>query len=137
MDYQILRDELDSDPLVRGYAGMTDGGAANDLNTVYRTRQKPNLSGAEAYEQVDNAEFLALTADEQAEVWDIVHLSGEGSGISIASGSKARTRFIALFGGGSATIVDLLAYITENISRGVEIGIGTVTEGAVQKARAL
>ena len=137
MNLQTLRTELNNDPLGRGYAGMTDEGAADDLNTVYRTRQKANLSGAEVYEQVDNTEFLALTAAEQAEVWDIVHLSGEGSGISITPGSKARTRFVALFGGGSATIVDILAYITEDISRGIELGIGIVTTGSVQKARAL
>ena len=36
MNYQDLASELTSDPLVRGYAAMTDEQAAVDLNTAYR-----------------------------------------------------------------------------------------------------
>jgi hypothetical protein len=136
-NYVVLKDELDTDPLGRGYSGMSDSAAATDLNTVYRTRQIPRIPGADAYEQIDNAEFLALTASQQQEVWDIIHLTGEGEGIDVQSSSKARTRFVALFGGGSTTITDLLAAITENISRGVELGLGSVRESDVFKARAI
>lgn len=36
MDYVALINELTTDPLTRGYSGMTDAQAATDLNTVYR-----------------------------------------------------------------------------------------------------
>lgn len=44
MDYTILATELSSDPLTRGYSGMTDIEAAADLNTVYRP--STNVIGA-------------------------------------------------------------------------------------------
>ncbi len=36
MSLQILADELTNDPLARGYAGMTDSQARDDVNTAYR-----------------------------------------------------------------------------------------------------
>ena len=132
MDLVVLADELSTDPLARGYAGMTDLEAANDLNTVYRTRELEMLDGGTVYDQVDNTEFTALDAAGQAEVWDIVHL---GANIPVGVGSKARDRFVALFGGGSDTITALQATLTENISRGVELGLGVIAEGHVTKAR--
>ena len=77
-------------------------------------------------------EITALDAAGQAEVWDIVHL---GANIPVGVGSKARDRFVALFGGGSDTITALQATLTENISRGVELGLGVIAEGHVTKAR--
>jgi len=40
-DIEQLRQELNDDPLGRGYSGMTDQQAADDLNTVYRQRTVP------------------------------------------------------------------------------------------------
>lgn len=134
MDYQALYTELSTDPLSRGYASMSALEAANDLNTVYRTRQLTTMSGAQIYEQVDITEFGNLTDVQRQEVWDIVHL---GEAINVAAGSKARTRFIALFGAGSDTITALAAELTEDISRAAELGLGIVTQGDVEAARAL
>ena len=36
-DLVALKIELDADPLVRGYSGMTDQQAADSLNTVNRS----------------------------------------------------------------------------------------------------
>ena len=132
MNYTILRNELADDPLGRGYSGMTDLEAANDLNSQYRTRTLDNLDGGTVYDQVDVAEFTALTAEDKEEVWAIVHL---GANIPVYSGSKARDRFISIFGGGSTTISNLQAIITVSISRSQELGLGTVSEGDVYKAR--
>lgn len=129
-----LYTELSTDPNTRGYSGMTPEEAADDLNTQYATRQITTLSGGEVYEEVDIAEFQALTVAQQQEVWDIVHL---GAVIDVSAGSKARTRFVSLFGVGSDTITDLLAKLTVSISRGEEIGIGFVTPGDVEGALAL
>lgn len=129
-----LYTELSTDPLARGYSGMTPEEAADDLNTLTTTRELEKLSGGEVYEQVDITEFQGLTADQQTEVWNIVHL---GAVIDVTPGSKARARFVSLFGGVSATITNLQDYITENISRAEELGLGIVTQGDVEAALAL
>lgn len=131
MDIVKLRNEM-ADPLGRGYAGMSDAEVAADLNTVYRTSTLDTLDGAAVYEQVDITEFLALTSTQQSEVWNIVHL---GAGIRVAAGSRARSRFIALFGAGSTTISNLLAAITQSISRTQELGLGRARPGHVYEAR--
>ena len=133
MDIVKLRNEITTDPLGRGYSGMSDAAVAADLNTVYRTSMLDALDGATIYEQVDIAEFLSLTSAQQAEVWNIAHL---GASIRVGAGSKARARFLSLFGGGSTTISNLLAAITQSISRAQELGLGTVYPGHVYRARA-
>jgi len=134
MDYLTLHDELINDPLARGYATMTDEEAAADLNTAYRTYVRDSIAGSEVYERVVVSEFLALTDAEKAEVWNIVHLGDE---ISVGPNSKARTRFIALFGSGSETIAALADYLTVPISRATELGLLLVRESDVFKARSM
>ena len=133
MNLIVLATELETDPLERGYAAMTDAEAAADLNTVYRTRMLDTLSGGVVYDQLDDTEFLALTEGEQAKVWDIVHLGAE---IRVGPGSKARGELVGTFGAQSTTISNLLGEITVNISRAAELGLGIVKPGYVQKARA-
>ena len=133
MNLVVLRDELATDPLERDYSTMSDAEAADDLNTVYRTRTLDTLSGGVVYDQVDDTEFLALTDTEQAEVWNIAHLGAE---IRVGPGSKARAQFISIFGVGSATISNLLDEITIDCSRAEELGLGMVKAGYVSKARA-
>lgn len=129
-----LADEINTDPLGRGYSGMTDEEVTADLNTVYRTITIGLLDGAEVYEAIDVTEYQALTSENKAEVWNIVHL---GPSIAVGVGTKARSRFISLFGGGSTTMGNLLARVTKNVSRAEELGLGRVVlEGHVTKARA-
>jgi len=130
---QILHDEIVNDPLTRGYSGMTNAEIATSLNTPNRTRTATHLNGPVIYEQVDVAEFIALTAEEKAEVWDIIHL---GENIDVRPGSKARSRFITIFGSGSATITAIASVLNTSISRAAELGIGEVSEGLVFEARA-
>lgn len=133
MDLGILHDELINDPLTRGYAGMTDEEAANDINTIYRSIQKTTLTGAEIYEQTDIPEFQGLAASEQAWVRDIWGLGGD---IKVDAGSKARAVYLTVFGGGSATITNLLAELTIAVSRARELGLPSVTPGDVTAAKA-
>lgn len=129
---QTLRTELLDDPLARGYAGMSDSAAAVDLNTKYRTRQRTQMDSAEIYENIDTAEFQGKTDAQKVYVRDIL---GLGTGVHIGAGSKARNVFVAIFGGGSATIINLLAAATEAISRAEELGLGVITAGDVYRAR--
>lgn len=135
MDIQALKNELTSDPLTRGYAGMSDQEAADDLNAVYRTRQDERIDQADVYNSVDASEFQALAAGEKQEVWDIVHVGG-ALGLWVRPGDLARDRFITIFGAGSQTITDLQALITHDISRADELGLGKVSASDVGEARA-
>lgn len=132
MDYAVLNDELVSDPLSRGYAVLTDQEVADDLNTAYRTRTLTHLTGAEVYEATDSSEFQVLGDAQKGYVRDIWGLGGE---IDVRPGSKARSVFLSIFGGGSDTIAALVAVLDEAISRAEELGLPVVTAAAVARAR--
>ncbi len=129
MDIDILKTEIDTDPLVRGYDGMTDAEVVTSMNTVDRTTNKESLTGSEVMNAIDKAEFTALSATNKAMVWNIVHI-----GIVNPFGIEADL-MIDLFGGGSTTITTLAALRLNNVTRGEELGIGRVREGNVQEAR--
>lgn len=129
MNIDILKTEITTDPLTRGYSGMSDLATALDLNTVYRTTDKTSMTGTEVFNAIDKAEFNALTATNKKLIWDIIHL-GEINPFGLES-----DLFVDIFGGGSTTITDLQALRKNNVSRGVELGIGNVREGNVQEAR--
>ena len=129
MDIDILKTELTSDPLTRGYSGMDDAAAAADLNTLYRKRNKERMSGSEILNEVVKSEFNALSAGDQQRMWDILHL-GEVNPFGIEA-----DMMIDIFGGGSSTISALQAARRDDISRGDELGIGLVKPGHVEEAR--
>jgi hypothetical protein len=131
MNYVVLNEELTTDPLGRTYAPMSDLEAAVDLNTVYRTRNVTSMSATEIFQNVDTAEYNALTTDARNECWGLL-----GMGTLNPWGQEAQV-FVEIFGIGSDTIVALQAARVEDISRGVELGLGQVHEGDVLKARAV
>lgn len=130
---QAIRDELDTDTLVRGYSGMTDGDATIDMNTVYRTRVKSSVSGADAFTVTDPTEFDGLTAEERLEWLSLCAIDS----VNPSNGTPAAATATRLFGGGSNTVTSLNAFRDEAVSRAVEIGVGTVNEGDINNARAL
>jgi hypothetical protein len=131
VNLQVLNSELISDPLARGYSGMSDAAAAADLNTVYRSRQRAWISGSEVFNATDDVEFAALT-DVQKDRW--VALCAVAS-IDVDNG-VAKAMEAALFGPATDTRSNLTALRAENISRAEELGLGVVTPGDVNKARA-
>ena len=53
----ILEDELNNDPLARGYSGMSDTQVLDSLNnTIDQNRNKTSMSGREVMDQVVGAE---------------------------------------------------------------------------------
>ena len=136
-DYQILRTEIDTDPLSRGYSGMSDTEVADDMNLINRDNWV-SVTSAQIYEAVDGAEYGALTdllnGDEIAALDRIFGLGGD---IPSAPGGRVRGELISIFGGGSTTIQNLVATANQQISRGSEIGWGVVKTGDVTAARAL
>lgn len=128
MNYQILKDEIENDPLGRGYSGMNDQEIANDLNTNYRTRNVDTLSSAQIFEATDAAEFQALSDTGKGYVRDVW---GLGDSVVVSAGSNARGVYLQFFNAQSITRSALLALLTESISRAVELGLGVVNAGEV------
>ena len=129
MNYTDLTNELVSDPLVRGYSGMSDAEATVDLNTEYRETNRTAMSGSEIFNAVDKVEYDALSVGDNARFWDILHLSSVDP-----FGIEAQI-VIDVFGAGSTTVSTLAAMRKTPISRATELGLGSVREGHVQKAR--
>ena len=130
--WELLRVELDTDPLNRGYTSMSDEEVAADLNTVYRTITRDYVSGWEIFNITNNTEYATLT-DAQKASWDA--LCGIEN-IDTASG-VAKAKEAELFGPGTTTRSNLIDLKTTDVSRAVELGFGEVTVGQIQEARRL
>jgi hypothetical protein len=131
MNYAILREELIADPLGRSYITMSDQECADDLNAIYRTRNRTSMTATEVFNTADPTEWTTLTDTEQRKIWDVLHM---GDGLD-PFGNEA-TIFINVFGAGSNTIQSLADARVEDVSRGTEIGFGFVRATDVHKARA-
>lgn len=131
MDIGILKTELTTDPLSRGYSGMTDLAAATDLNAAYRSRNRTSMTASEVVNAVNVAEYTALDAANKQLLWNIVHM-GELNPFGVEA-----TLITAIFGGGSNTIAALAVARVEAISRAVELGLPAIREGDVAKARSV
>ena len=129
-----LRTELLTDPLARGYAGMTDQQASDDLNdaTTGRTQQLATLTSGEIYEALNTTEREALSATDLARVRAVLSLSGD---IQVGPGSKARATLSNAFGGVSGTVAALAARVTLAVSRATELSLGLARPGHVHEAR--
>lgn len=129
-DYKILRDEIQNDPLGRGYSGMTDAEVADDLNTQYRTRNRSTLTASEIVNAVDLSEWNALDDVQRQIVWNLLHMG------AINPFGVEATILVNVFGAGSNTIAVLAEARVENISRAQELGLGNwVTAHRVGVAR--
>ena len=125
----ILKTEIDTDPLGRGYSGMTNLEIANDLNVVYCTKNKTSMTGSEILNNIVISEWTPLTDAQKRTVWDVVHLSDINP-----FGVEAQL-LIAVFGAGSDTIAALADARKYDVSRAEELGIPYVYEGHVIDAK--
>jgi hypothetical protein len=130
MDIEKLATELTDDPLGRGYAGMTDQEAADDLNTEYRTKPKPTITGDEAFTATDAGEFATLT-DHQRVLW--MAFTGKDAINPFHAVNVALVDWI--FGDDSTTVANLAVIRVTPCSRAVELGLGIVRPGHVENAR--
>lgn len=134
-DYKILKTEIDSDPLTRGYSGMTDLQVSDSLNTVNRDNWVP-ITAAQVYEAVSQSDYDGLDpVIDAADLAELDRIFSLGGDIPTAPGGRVRNKLIGIFGGGSTTITNLAAIANQKRSRGVEIGWGVVTEADVTRAR--
>ena len=125
-----VRSELSGDPLVRDYAGMTDAQVVADINSEYRERDKTSMTGSEVLNAIDKAEYLVLSDTDQDRVWQLLHL-GDLNPFGVEA-----DLLIAVFGSESDTITALGVVRKKGISRAVELGLGHIKVGHVERARA-
>jgi hypothetical protein len=140
MDYQVLRTELDTDPLGLGYstpvdpldfaAAQADADILNSLTTG-RTRNRASMTGREFKDEWDTTEFSALTDPQK----DLLYSMAARDDLD-PFGIDA-TVVQDIFPPGGATITALAAARVETISRADELGLGIVHAGNVQTARGL
>lgn len=131
-DLQALKNELDTDPLTRGYAGMDDGQAAHSLtNTLDRVVSRETLTGSEVLNATNDVEFDALT-DAQKNRWVALCAVDQ-----INTTSGVAKKLAIEFGAQSSTVDNLVALRDETVSRAAELGLGGVNVQDVTKARAL
>lgn len=119
-DIERLASEIATDPLARGYAGMTDQQVADDLNTAYREIIRSNLSGSTIFNAIVPSEFSGLTADQQQLVRDVFSL---GDAVDVGPGTNARTVLLDAFGAGTVTRDNLVAAVTVNVTRAEELNL--------------
>lgn len=133
---QIIRAEIDADPLGRGYAGFTHAQVATDLNKLYRTRQFEFMSGDQIAQAIDATEFAGLSDLQKVAL--LAYLGGgRDSGIRPGSGNFITRLLTNIFGSGSTTLANFAGVKLESITRATELGLSNVTPGLVKEARAL
>ena len=129
MDMEILKTELSTDPLSRGYASMSDEEAATDLNTLNISRNRTSMTGREVADEIVDAEYDVLSEDEKTQVLALVAsdtLDPFGFGANVIKD---------IFGVGSDTVAALASARVETISRATELGLGVVKVGWIIEAR--
>ena len=127
-----LQSERTNDPLARGYSGMTDAQFLASVTAENRIIARKLLNAGEIFEQIDAAEFTALTAASKARVDRVL---GLGAQIIVGPGNnhQAVQELIAAFGGASTTLANLSTLRDELYSRAVELGLPTPNLGDVQR----
>jgi len=126
----ILKSEIVTDPLGRGYSSMSNQEIANDLNTVYRQINKLSMTGAEVFYNTSAAEYAALS-DSKKSQW--IGFCGIGEIDPFNTVAVAFVEYI--FGVGSTTMSNLQNARKENASRATELGLPTIFEQIVADAK--
>jgi hypothetical protein len=125
-----LKTEVTTDPLGRGYSGMSDSEVADDMNTVYRTKTRETVSGWEIFNITDDVEYAALS-DVEKTSWDNLCAIEQ---IDTSSGI-AKVKEAALFGVGTTTRQNLIDLKNPPASRAEELGLLFVYPGHVEEVR--
>ena len=129
----IIRAELDADPLGRGYAGMSAAEAAVDLELPVRDLWV-RVAASDILEAIVPAAFNGLEESERRDVDSVLSL---GSEVDASPGSKARTILTTAFAGSQPTLNAIQNLGKQLVSRASEIGCSRATEYLVSVARSL
>jgi hypothetical protein len=133
MSLERLRDEIRFDPLGIGYAGMTDAQILTSLKAKTRSKERAIIPSYEVVSAIIPAEWSAVNTGERERINFIV-----GAGQVNVQSPNVRTAFTTAFPTGTTTRGNLVALISESISRLNELSIPeTIFEGDVSYARKL
>ena len=146
----IVSDELANDPLARGYAGMTDVEATDDLNTEYRDVNYPILLDAVNYAIRENGKWteysesaalqtVAGTYDNQSMHEFMDMFTGFTSlpevDMQAAYMDGLIDAMVAEGSMGGAVATALKAFGVRTVSRAVELELGVLRVGDIEEAR--
>ncbi len=129
---EIVRIELDADPLDRGYEAMSDLEVCQSLTAAVRESWVP-VSASAILEAIVPAAWAGLSDTARADVDSVLSMGGV---IDISPGSNARALLVAAFADSGPTLTALAAVAKRMISRAAEIGC-SCNEFIVAAARAL
>jgi hypothetical protein len=129
---EIVRAELDADPLDRGYSSMTDAEVSADLNMCIRESWVPVLA-SDILEIVTPAALADLDVDARRDVDSVLSM---GSEIDFGPGTRARTLLTVAFAGSPPTLNALKDLGKVMICRARELGCA-VNTAIVTAARAM
>lgn len=139
---QAIRDEIDTDPLTRGYAGMSDLAVADSMNTVniastVDTSPASLLGAIKAPAWPQGGANADTRADEQAARDYVIALCSLDAVplTEVEVQTKLTGVTNGIFSGATKTSIEALWATT--ISRAQELKLGKVREGTVAQARAL
>lgn len=148
-DLAALKTELTTDPLGRGYAGMTDVQAADSLNAVNRPVEVPAHDVIRYLALVDKWGTIAsdarhgnITAAKQTWCVNFVEILAIFNDFDLQDASVLSAVTARLDEGIGHGYIDasdkatILALGDNKQSRAQELGIGRVREGTVTQARA-
>ena len=145
--YTKLRAELNDDPLGRGYSGMTDEQAADDLQSEYRSDLKPVPMSSvlrwaarhDALDKLDGASASGVPEQRSVARAATVMINSPHVESFDVHDAELAAMLDALVTAGIFTLDerdDLVALGTTPTSRAAELGLGRVKAGYVGKARA-
>lgn len=118
MNLQALKTEIDTDPLARGYAGMTDEQIAKSLAVQDRQPFRDGLTGGMIASSIVLTELTGLTAGQQNYVRALF------SAADIPLTDQLKTELSALFPAGSTTRANLVALLKRQGTRAEELNLG-------------
>lgn len=121
----MLKDEIQIDPLNRGYSAMNKEEIVISMNTPNRPRNKTSMTGREVMDQIDETEYNGLSDTLKGQFLALV------SGDSLDPFGFAKNVIVGIFSGSSNTVSNLQAAREEQISRAQELGL-VVNIGTLQ-----
>ena len=132
MNFDLLQTELTTDPLARGYAGMSDAAAATSLNAANRNVITPSLASSLVRQIIaaQATEYAALTEANRAMLTFLTQ-----AGTVDLTNVSVRTVLLAIFAAGSATRAALTAAAVTVKSRAAELGLPVLTAEQVAWCR--
>jgi len=129
MNIEVLKAELVSGHPVTGAYDADDQVAADQINVVNIVRNKTSMSGRQIADNVDNAEYDALTDVKKAQL-----LALTGAADIDPFGFVANV--IKDIFGSSTTLSALAVARVETVSQATVLGLGFIYPGHIEIARA-